>query len=135
VGDTKPPERREIPVREFGSSGAALRWCQILNLTWVLYLRLIILSVGGDVPIDSKTLLVTDFMNLKIKPTQSFRCAHISRMCVRVFIGVSAHTCMSIYVCTVFLKKRFIGAVGKHFLIHILLRLFHMAYAKPTKTS
>jgi hypothetical protein len=42
---------------------------------------------------------------------------------------------MSIYVCTVFLKKRFIGAVGKHFLIHILLRLFHMAYAKPTKTS
>jgi hypothetical protein len=62
--------------------------------------------VGGDVPIDSKTLLVTDFMNLKIKPTQSFRCAHISKMCVRVFIGVSAHTCMSIYVCIVFLKKK-----------------------------
>jgi hypothetical protein len=26
-------------------------------------------------------------------------------MCVRVFIVVSAHTCMSIYICTVFLKK------------------------------
>jgi hypothetical protein len=35
----------------------------------VLHLQLIILSVGGDVPIDSETLLVTDFMNLKIKPT------------------------------------------------------------------
>jgi hypothetical protein len=27
-----------------------------------------ILSVGGDIPIDSEALLVTDFMNLKIKP-------------------------------------------------------------------
>jgi hypothetical protein len=71
----------------------------------VLYLRLIILSVGGDVSIDSKMTLVTDFINLKIKPAQSFRCAHRGRVCVHVFIGVSAHTCMSICVCTVFLKK------------------------------
>jgi hypothetical protein len=34
-----------------------------------LYLRLIILSVGGDVPVDNETLLVTDFVNIKIKPT------------------------------------------------------------------
>jgi hypothetical protein len=61
--------------------------------------------VGGDVPVDSDALLVTDFMNLKIKPTQSFGCAHRDRMCVRVFIGVSARTCMSICVCIVFLKK------------------------------
>jgi hypothetical protein len=27
-------------------------------------------------------------------------------MCVRVFIGVSARTCMDIYVCTMFLKKK-----------------------------
>jgi hypothetical protein len=27
-------------------------------------------------PVDSETLLVTDFVNLKIKPTQSFRGAH-----------------------------------------------------------
>jgi hypothetical protein len=78
---------------------------QILDLICVLYLRLIILSVGGDVPIDSKMILVTDFINLKIKPAQSFRCAHRGRVCVHVFIGVSAHTCMSICVCTVFLKK------------------------------
>jgi hypothetical protein len=46
---------------------------------------------------------VIDFMNLKIKPTQSYEGAHRGRMCVRIFIGVSAHTCMSI---TVFQKKK-----------------------------
>jgi hypothetical protein len=63
------------------------------------------LSVGGDVPVDSEVLLVTDFVNLKIKPAQSFRSVLRVRVCVRVFIGVSARTCMSICVCTVFLKK------------------------------
>jgi hypothetical protein len=61
--------------------------------------------VGDDVPVDSDALLVTDFMNLKIKPAQSFGCAHRGRVCVRVFIGLSAHTCMSICVYTMFLKK------------------------------
>jgi hypothetical protein len=78
---------------------------QILDLILVLHLRLIILSVGDNVPVDSEALLVTDFVNLKIKPAQSFRCAHRSRVCMCVFIGVSIHTCMSICVCTVFLKK------------------------------
>jgi hypothetical protein len=54
--------------------------------------------VGGDVPIDSDALLVTDFVNLKIKSAQSFGCALKGRMCVRVFIGVSDRTCMSICV-------------------------------------
>jgi hypothetical protein len=49
-------------------------------------------SVGGDIPVDSKTLLVTDFMNLKIKPAQSFGCAHRDRVYMRAFIGISAHT-------------------------------------------
>jgi hypothetical protein len=62
--------------------------------------------VGDDVPIDSKTLLMTDFVNLNIKSAQSFGCVHRGRVCVHVFIGVSARTCMSIYVCTVFLKKQ-----------------------------
>jgi hypothetical protein len=39
----------------------------------VLHLQLIILSVGGDVPIDSETFLVTDFVNLKIKVSSVFR--------------------------------------------------------------
>jgi hypothetical protein len=71
----------------------------------VLHLRLIILSVGGDIPVDSEALLVIDFVNLKIKPAQSFGGAHSGRVCVRVFIKISAHTCMSICVCTMFLKK------------------------------
>jgi hypothetical protein len=62
----------------------------------MLYLRLIILSVEDDVSVDSDTLLVTDFMNLKIKPTQSFEGNHRDRMCAHVFIGMSAHTCMSV---------------------------------------
>jgi hypothetical protein len=43
--------------------------------------------------------------DLKIKLTQSFGCAHRGRMYVRMFIEMSAHMCMSIYVCIVFLKK------------------------------
>jgi hypothetical protein len=72
----------------------------------VLHLRLIILSLGGDVPVDSDMLLVIDFVNLKIKLAHSFGCAHRGRMCMRMFIRVSARTCMSICVCTVFLKNK-----------------------------
>jgi hypothetical protein len=61
--------------------------------------------VGGDVPVDSEALLVTDFMNLKIKLVQFFGGAHRSRVCVRVFICVSVHTNISIYNCNMFLKK------------------------------
>jgi hypothetical protein len=71
----------------------------------VLYLRLIILSAGGDVP-DSETLLVIDFINLKIKPTQSFKGAHMSKLCVHILIDVSDRTCISINIYTVFLKKK-----------------------------
>jgi hypothetical protein len=50
----------------------------------VLHLWLIILSVEGDVSVESEALLVTDFMNLKIKSVQSFKNAHKSKMCVYV---------------------------------------------------
>jgi hypothetical protein len=60
---------------------------QILNLTCVLHLRLIILSVGGDVPVDSEALLVTDFMNIKIKLAQSFKDAHSGKICVCVYMS------------------------------------------------
>jgi hypothetical protein len=71
----------------------------------VLYLRLIIFLVGDDVSVDNETLLVTDFVNLKINPIQSFKCANKDRLCVHVFIGVSDHIYMSIYIFTV-LKKQ-----------------------------
>jgi hypothetical protein len=61
--------------------------------------------MGGDVPVDSDAILVTNFINFKIKPAQSFKCAHKGRVCVRVFIGMRARTCMIICICTVFLKK------------------------------
>jgi hypothetical protein len=64
----------------------------------VLYLRLIIFSVKDDVPINSEVLLVTDFVNLKIKPTQFFKGAHRSKVCVRVFIEVSVRTSINICV-------------------------------------
>jgi hypothetical protein len=38
-------------------------------MTCVLHLWLIIFLVGGDVPINSETFLVSDFVNFKIKPT------------------------------------------------------------------
>jgi hypothetical protein len=54
---------------------------------------------GGDVLIDSDALLVIDFVNLKIKLTQSFECAHMGRMYVRMFIEMSAHKYMNILYC------------------------------------
>jgi hypothetical protein len=62
--------------------------------------------VGGDVSIDSDALLVIDFVDLKIKLIQSFECAHESRIRVRIFIGVNAHTYISIYIYTVFLTQK-----------------------------
>jgi hypothetical protein len=70
----------------------------------VLHLRLIILSVRDDVPVDSESLFVTDFMNLKIKSTYPFRDAHRDRIYVCAFIGVSTHTYINIYIYTVFLN-------------------------------
>jgi hypothetical protein len=61
--------------------------------------------VGGDVSVDNEVLLMTDFVNLKIKPAQSFKCAHKDRVCIRMFIEVITYMCISIYMCTVFLKK------------------------------
>jgi hypothetical protein len=71
----------------------------------MLYLRLIILLVGGDVPVDSESFLVTDFVNLKIKPAQFFVGAHRGTIYVRVFIWVSDHTCMNIYAYCVSKKE------------------------------
>jgi hypothetical protein len=44
--------------------------------------------VGGDIFIDSETLLVTDFMNLKIKSTQFFKGVYRDSLCMHVFIEI-----------------------------------------------
>jgi hypothetical protein len=59
--------------------------------------------VRDDVPIDSKMFLMTDFVNLKIKPAQYFECAHRVMMCM--FIWVNAHTYINIYIYTVFINN------------------------------
>jgi hypothetical protein len=71
---------------------------QISDLICMLYLQLIILSVVNDVPIDSEVFLMTDFMNLKIKPVPSFKDAHRDMIYVYVFIGMSTINC----ICTIF---------------------------------
>jgi hypothetical protein len=62
--------------------------------------------VGDDVLIDGETFLLTDFVNLKIKPVQFFRGAYRCMVCVRVLIEMSIYTCMNIYIYTVFFKKK-----------------------------
>jgi hypothetical protein len=69
----------------------------------MLHLQLIILSVGGDIYVDSETLLMIDFMDLKIKPTQSFKSGHRDRACVRVFMEMSA---MYKYMCLYCVSKK-----------------------------
>jgi hypothetical protein len=66
-------------------------------------LWLIIFLVEDDVYIDSDTLLVTDFMNLKIKPTQSFK---------YVLIGMNVHV-------WVFIKKASLFTARINFLFFV----------------
>jgi hypothetical protein len=54
--------------------------------------------VKGNVPVDNETLLMTDFMNLKIKPAQSFKVTNRDKMYIYIFIEVNACTCINIYV-------------------------------------
>jgi hypothetical protein len=70
----------------------------------VLHLRLIILSVEGDVPVDSEPLLVTDFMNLNIKSVQYFKCAHKGMMCVCVYMGEYSYIYK--YMCLYYVLKK-----------------------------
>jgi hypothetical protein len=60
--------------------------------------------VGGDVPVDNDALFVIDFMNLKIKPTQSFRYAHIERICVCVDRGECSYVYN--YLCLYCVSKK-----------------------------
>jgi hypothetical protein len=72
--------------------------------------------VGDDVSVNSETLLVIDFMNFKIMSNQSFKYTHKYRMCVHIFIEISAYTYMMIYICTEFFKKkpRFTWSLALH---------------------
>jgi hypothetical protein len=58
-----------------------------------------------DVFVDSETLLVIDFVNIKIKSIQSFRCTYRDKIYIRIFIGVSTYTYINIYIYIMFVKK------------------------------
>jgi hypothetical protein len=72
---------------------------QISDLICMLYLRLIILSMVNDVPIDSEVFLMTDFINFKIKPVPSFKDAHGDMIYVYVFIGMSTNVLYFKIIC------------------------------------
>jgi hypothetical protein len=78
----------------------------------MLYLQLIILSVRDDVSIDNETLLMSDFVNLKIKPAQSFKCVYRDKMCVYVFIEMSIRMCISIYIYNILKKKSYLAILN-----------------------
>jgi hypothetical protein len=78
-------------------------WVQVLDLTKVLVYSWIIpglgfndtvLSVVGDVSVDSETPEVTTSILRFAGPTQFFGGAHKGRVCVRPFVGVSVRSCM-----------------------------------------
>jgi hypothetical protein len=71
----------------------------------MLHLRLIILSVEGDVPVDSETFLMIDFVNLKIKSAQSFKCDHRDKLYAHIVIRISVHIYISICIYIIFLKN------------------------------
>jgi hypothetical protein len=81
----------------------------------VLHLRLIILSVAGDVSVDSETLLVTDFMNLKIKSVQSFGYVHRDKLYIHTFIKVNVHIYIYIYkyLCLYCISKKIKPEAGE----------------------
>jgi hypothetical protein len=54
--------------------------------------------VGGNVSINNETFLMTDFVNLKIKPAQFFRDIHRDMMYICVFIRLSKHIYIYILV-------------------------------------
>jgi hypothetical protein len=45
--------------------------------------------VRDEVLIDNETLLMTDFMNLKIKSAQFFRVAHRDRVCINILVEMN----------------------------------------------
>jgi hypothetical protein len=60
-----------------------------------------------DVPVDSETLLMTDFVNLKIKPAQSFGGAYMGRVCVCIYMGECSYVYEYLYLSCISKKISF----------------------------
>jgi hypothetical protein len=70
-------------VEAAGISIAQLN-CPRFNMSVVFIANYFLVEV--DVFVNNESLLVIDFVNLKIKSAQSFRSVHRDMMCARVFI-------------------------------------------------
>jgi hypothetical protein len=81
----------------------------------VLYLRLIILLLVVDIPVDNVSFLVIDSVNLKIKPSQCFVCAHRDSVRVYMFIGMITDSYVYEYVCFYSVSKKIKRSRGDFF--------------------
>jgi hypothetical protein len=64
----------------------------------MLHLRLIIFSMEGDAHVDIDVLLTIDFVNLKIKPTQSFGYSYRDVLCVYIHRGKCSYVYEYLYL-------------------------------------
>ena len=74
-----------------------------------------ILSVGGDVSVDSEASVVTSSISRPNPPAQTLGGAHKGRVCMCAFIGVGAYTyceCLRLYCVSPKKKKTEIIAVS-----------------------
>jgi hypothetical protein len=70
--------------------------------------------VGGDVPVDSDELLVTDFVNLKIKSAHFFEVAHRNRVCIYVNRDKCSYVYEYLYLYCICQKKMRLDAVSTY---------------------
>jgi hypothetical protein len=92
--------------------------------------------VKDDVPVDSESLLLIDFVNLKIKPTQSFECAYRGRVCTCIYRDEYSYI-YKYLVYTVFIKKRWLRRVDetRETSAVILHSKFRLLQAPPIRTT
>jgi hypothetical protein len=64
---------------------------------------------GRRRPINNESFLVTDFVNLKIKLTQSFKNIYRGKSYVYIFIGIGSHIYLNIYIYTILIKQIMVG--------------------------
>jgi hypothetical protein len=84
-------------------------------------------------PVDNDDLSMIDFINLKIKLPRFFGGAHLSMMCVCIFIGVNTYMYIKIYIYTVFFLKytSFVSGVDL-LLTWFRARLIDLTSPRPT---
>jgi hypothetical protein len=80
---------------------------------FILWFNSPILSVVGDVSVDSEVPMMTSSISRFADPTQSFRGTHRGRVCVRAFIRVRVHSYVSVSVCNWISqnKKAYLGVM------------------------